>query len=70
MAPGCAGTELTTVTANICGGLLPQLLFAVTEILPLPAPTVAEMEVVVELPVHPDGSVHVYIVAPDTALME
>ena len=56
MAPGCAGIELT-VTAKICGELLPQLLFALTEMFPLLAPTVAVIDVVDEDPVHPAGSV-------------
>jgi hypothetical protein len=58
IVPGCDGTAFT-VTASVCAGLLPQLLFAVTEIFPPLAPTVAVMELVDELPVHPDGSVHV-----------
>ena len=60
IAPGCAGMVLT-VTANVCAVLLPQLLFAVTEIFPPLAPIVAVMEFAVEVPVHPPpgGSVHV-----------
>jgi hypothetical protein len=58
MALGCAGRGLT-VTAKICAELLPQLLFALTEMFPLLAPTVVVIDVVVEDPVHPDGSVHV-----------
>jgi hypothetical protein len=60
IGPGCAGRGLT-VTAKFCEGLLPQLLFAVTEIFPPPGPAVAVMELVVEFPVHPPlvGSVHV-----------
>jgi hypothetical protein len=45
----------------------PQLLFAVTEIVPPFEPTVAVIEFEAELPLHPDGNVQVYDVAPDTA---
>jgi hypothetical protein len=48
-----------TVTANVLGVLLPQLLFAVTLIVPLDAPTVVVIEVDVDVPVQPDGNVHV-----------
>jgi hypothetical protein len=41
-------------------------LFAVTDILPLPAPAVAVIEFEFELPLHPDGRVQVYEVAPVT----
>ena len=66
---GWEGTGLT-VTTKFCAELLPQVLLALTEMLPLFAPTVAVIDVVVEVPVHPEGSVHVYVVAPDTAVME
>ena len=46
--------------------LVPHELVAVTDISPLFAPTVAMIEVDVELPVHPVGNVHVYEVAPAT----
>ena len=39
--------------------LLPQLLFAFTEIVPEELPTLTEIEADVEDPVHPDGNVHV-----------
>jgi len=39
--------------------LVPQALFAVTEIFPLLAPTVAVMDIEVELPVQPAGNVQV-----------
>jgi hypothetical protein len=42
-------------------------LVAVTEIVPPAAPAVAVMDVEVELPLHPDGKVHIYDVAPETA---
>ena len=47
----------------------PQVLFAITEITPPLAPTVTVIDVVVELPLHPEGKVHVYEVAPVTAAM-
>jgi hypothetical protein len=56
--PGCAGVE-ATVTLNIRAVLIAQTLFAETEILPPEAPAVVVIEVVVELPVHPEGRVHI-----------
>jgi hypothetical protein len=41
----------------------PQVLLAVTEIVPPLEPGIAVIDVDVELPLHPDGSVHVYEVA-------
>jgi hypothetical protein len=58
MFPGIAGAEVTD-TANVCAGEEPQILFATTLILPLAVPAVVDMLVVVEVPVHPDGNVHV-----------
>ena len=46
--------------------LVPHEFVAVTDISPLFAPTVAVIEVEVELPVHPDGNAHVYELAPST----
>ena len=73
IAPGVAGVPGCTVTASVFAVLLPQLLFAVTVILPLLlyAPVVTVMEVVPCPPVidHPVGTVHVYEVAPETGLM-
>ena len=42
----------------------PHELFAVTEIVPPFAPGVAVIDVEAELPLHPDGNVQVYDVAP------
>jgi hypothetical protein len=55
---GCAGAVFT-VTANVCV-LLSQALIAFTVMFPLCAlaPGVAEMLLVVELPVQPEGNVH------------
>ena len=68
-APGCAGNTVA-VTDNICGVLLPQLLLAVTEILPPAAPVVTIIELVMELPVHPAGNDQAYEVAPLIAATE
>jgi hypothetical protein len=56
--PGCAGI-FDTVTARLRAVPVPQSLLAVTETLPLPAPTVTVIELVVDVPVHPVGSDHV-----------
>lgn len=58
MVPGCAGTGFTVIV-NDCIEEEPQLLLAVTVIFPLEVPAVAVIVFVVEVPVHPDGSVHV-----------
>lgn len=58
IAPGCAGTAEFTVTASVCAELLPQLLLAVTLMVPPETPDVAVMELVVEEPLQPEGSVH------------
>ena len=57
IVPGCVGTG-EMVTDKVLGVLLPQLLFAVTEIVPPELPAVAVMEVDVELPDQPEGKVH------------
>jgi hypothetical protein len=63
---------LPTVTLKQDGAeMIAQEFVAVTHILPLAAPEVATM-LVVPCPavmVHPVGTVHVYAVAPETALM-
>lgn len=69
MAPGCAGIAFTD-TVSVRWVPLPQALFALTEIVPPEEPGVAEMLVVVEFPLQPEGSVQVYDAAPDTAEME
>ena len=50
---------MDTDTPNVLAVLVPHELVAVTDISPLFAPTVAVIEVEVELPVHPVGNVHV-----------
>ena len=62
------GIEAIT-TFIVCIEPEPHELFAVTEIFPLFAPAVAVIEVESELPLHPDGKVHVYDVAPFTAVI-
>ena len=59
MVPGCEGTEEMTLTLMVCDELLPHELFAMTETVPPLAPGVAVMDVVVEVPVQPDGRLHV-----------
>jgi hypothetical protein len=59
-----------TVTASVLAGPAPQELFATTEIFPPVLPAVAVIDVEVEEPVHPEGRVHVYEVAPLTAAIE
>lgn len=56
--PGCAGTAVTD-TLSVLAVLVPQELPAVTETVPLVALAVDVMEVEVEVPVQPDGNVHV-----------
>ena len=68
IVPGCPGSA-DTVTLKVLAAPEPQALFAVTEILPLLAPAVAVIDVEFELPLHPDGKVHVYDVAPFTAVI-
>lgn len=63
---------VTGVTASVDAVPVPHIVVAVTEILPLnaPAPGVAFMLLVVDVPLHPAGSVQVYEVAPGTAFTE
>ena len=69
IVPGVAGAD-ETLTAKVCAVVLPQLLLAVTETLPLVEEGVAVIELVDELPVHPLGKVQVYEVAPFTLATE
>ena len=57
--PGCVNDAPEIVTGSVCATLLPQVLLAVTEIVPPLLPAVVMIDVVVEVPVHPDGKVHV-----------
>jgi hypothetical protein len=58
IAPGVAGMEFT-VMANVCTGDEPQVLLAVTVTFPLVEPESAVIVLVVDVPVHPVGNVHV-----------
>jgi hypothetical protein len=58
------------VTFNDVAALVPQVLLALTEIIPPDAPTVIVIDVLVELPDQPDGRLQVYDVAPLTAAIE
>ena len=72
MVPGVEGVEDVIVAANMLAALAPQLLFAVTLILPELTPKVTVIELVVcpAVMVAPDGTLQVYEVAPATAATE
>ncbi len=67
--PGWDGTVLTVI-GNVLGVPEPQLLLATTDKVPPLEFAVVVILVVVEVPVQPDGSVHVYEVAPLTEEIE
>ena len=56
IVPGVFGTELTVI-GNVAAVELPHVLFAVTVIVPLVELAVVAIELVVEVPLHPDGKV-------------
>jgi hypothetical protein len=56
--PGWAGSVITDTLKDLAGPE-PQPLFAVTVIFPSLAPVIASIEAKVELPLHPEGNVHV-----------
>ena len=58
IVPGWEGI-VAIVTLNVLAVPDPHELLAVTDIVPPDAPAVAVIDVEVELPVHPDGNVHV-----------
>lgn len=58
IVPGWAG-KAPTVTASVWADEDPQALLAVTMMVPLLAPGVAVIALLVLLPVHPPGSVQV-----------
>ena len=68
-----AGVPGLTVTARVLAVLLPQILFAVTDMFPfwpaLPEVTVTEVFPLLEVIVQVGGTDHVYEVAPGTADM-
>ena len=68
MAPGCPGIS-DTVVFSVLAIPEPHILLGITDIVPPAAPGVADIEVVVELPLHPDGNIQVYEVAPVTSEM-
>ena len=58
IVPGCCGTVVTfTVIDRVI--LLPQLLFAKTELVPFDVPGITDMLFVAELPIHPPGKLQV-----------
>ena len=59
MEAGCTGAMEVMVTAAVLTTLLPQLLFALTDREPPVDPAVSVIALVVDVPVHPDGKVHV-----------
>ena len=50
-------TEEVVVTLSVRAGLVPQAFEAVTEMVPDAAPAVVVMELVDEVPLHPEGNV-------------
>ena len=72
--PGVAGVPLATVTAKLLAELVPQELPAVTVMLPfcvaLPVVTIIDVLPWPAVIVQPEGTVHVYVVALVTALIE
>ena len=69
IGPGVAGA-LLIVTARILAAELPHVPLAVTDTVPPVEFVVAMILVVVDVPAHPDGSDHVYEVAPFTGDIE
>ena len=69
IVPGVAGVAVETETDRVLAVPEPQALLATTDTLPVHEPVVAVMEVVVDVPAQPVGSVHVYDEAPVTAAM-
>ena len=61
IAAGVAGAAALTITGSVLPLLVPQEFVAVTLISPLTAesPAATVIELVVEVPVHPEGSAHV-----------
>ena len=66
MDPGVAGGDVTD-TITVLALLVPHVFVAVTEIVPPVAPAVASIDVVEGVPIHPDGKVHEYVLAPGTS---
>ena len=70
IAPGVAGAVVETETITEVDGLVPQEFEAETEIFPPVEPAEVEIELVVELPLHPPGRVQVYELAAGSELTE
>ena len=51
--------QVSAFTASVLSGPEPQVLFAFTERVPPPEEVVTEIELLVEVPLHPEGMVHV-----------
>ena len=58
MVPGWEGSAVTE-TLSVRAELVPHAFVAVTEIVPPAEPAVADIDVEVELPLQPDGKIHV-----------
>ena len=67
MVPGWPGKVLIDTT-SVLAVLGPQLLLAVTEIVPPVFPDVIVIAFDVEVPVQPEGKVHEYDVAPEIGI--
>ena len=65
MGPGIE-IDPEDTTAKVVAGLLPQLFRAYTVTFPLVEEAITVIELVVLVPVQPEGKVHTYEVAPDT----
>ena len=59
MLPGKAGAVPETLTVRVRVLLIPQLLFAITEMVPPAVPAVTLMLFVADEPDHPEGNVQV-----------
>ena len=59
MEAGCTGVMEVMVTTTVLTTLLPQLLFALTDREPPVNPAITVIALVADVPVHPDGKVHV-----------
>ena len=58
------------LTLKICSGLEQPFAFATTLMLPPVDPTIVVMEFVIDVPVHPLGNTHVYVLAPLIGVIE
>jgi hypothetical protein len=65
IAPGITGIDVT-VTFKLRTCPVPHEFLEATDIVPPLAPVVTDIDSEVEMPLQPDGSVHIYEVAPGT----